>query len=728
MWSNAEKLEYMLKFTDAYETNSSNIYRREAECVDVQLSYLMLPVRPQDLIAGRKGELPIGFWPQNSYGTVGYYCDMKDLKEMQKDLALSQNQVDSLEYLMNFWTGKTTNEKIIACYSREQKTELSHGDFNVEPGIAWPLYRMSGAQMNPEKLLHKGIVGLIQESREKRDGNPDFYDGIASALATLQTLCLHYHKELLDEQDSCSDPDRRRLLSCMAENLEHIAYHRPDTFWQAMQLSYLFFLISGTYNYGRMDEYLGSYYTYDIDNGVITEEFALSLIKSLWELIIERNNKFDGRVILGGRDRKNIADADCFALAAMEASRQLKDVLPQLTLRCYEGMDVRLYEKALGVIGDGTTYPMLYNDEVNIPAVSQAFCLPMDVAADYVPFGCGEYVIYNQSFGTPSGAINLLQGLNEMIYGGPVNILETCTNFDSFYRLYLEKMAHLILLLAKQEKLEYDVCAADAPYLYFSILFDDCMERGKAVFEGGIRYLGGTMEAYGNTNTSDSLTAIKKLVYDQKQITPKQLAEALSHNFDGYEEIRTMLLSAPKYGNDDSDADSMAVRFHEDICRIISQCKDEAGLHSYLMVVINNHMNTTFGLTTGSSADGRPGFTYMANANNPTGGMDKNGITALLNSLVKLHPNGHAGSVQNMRFSREMFSSLLPKTKGLLAAYFLNGGAQAMITVLNRGDLEQAMVEPEKYQNLIVRVGGFSARFVELSHDDQLELLSRTLY
>lgn len=728
MWSNAKKIEYMLKFTDTYKANSGNIYRREAECVNVQLSYLMLPVRPQDLIAGRKGELPIGFWPQNSYGTVGYYCDMADLKEMQKDPALTQCQLDSLESLMDFWKGKTTDEKIVSLYSKEQKTELSHGDFNVESGIAWPLYRMSGAQMNPEKLLHKGIVGLIQEAREKRDGNPDFYDGIESALTTLQSLCLRYHRELLKEQSSCPDSHRKLLLSHMAENLEQIAYHKPETFWQAMQLSYLFFLISGTYNYGRMDEYLGSYYAHDIDNGMITEEFALSLIRSLWELIIERNNKFDGRVILGGRDRQNAADADRFAMAAMEASRQLKDVLPQLTLRCYEGMDECLYEKALEVIGEGTTYPMLYNDEVNIPAVSQAFCLPPDVAAGYVPFGCGEYVIYNQSFGTPSGAINLLQGLNEMIYGGPVNCLETCPDFDSFYRLYLERMAHLILLLAKQEKLEYDICAADAPYLYFSILFDDCMERGKAVFEGGIRYLGGTIEAYGNTNTADSLTAIKKLVYDQKQITPKQLAEALSHNFNGYEVIRTMLLSAPKYGNDDSYADSMAVRFHEDICRIISQCKDETGLHSYLMVVINNHMNTTFGLTTGSSADGRPGFTYMANANNPTGGMDKNGITALLNSLVRLHPDGHAGSVQNMRFSREMFSSLLPKTKGLLAAYFLNGGAQAMITVLNRGDLERAMVEPEKYQNLIVRVGGFSARFVELSHDDQLELLSRTLY
>lgn len=728
MFQNAEKLQHMMTFTKIYKENSDNIYRREARCIDAQFSFLMLPVRPQDLFAGRKTELPIGFWPQNSYGTVGYYCDRTSLEEMKKDPSLTQDQLDDIDYLLKFWKGKTTDEKIYAQYNEEQRTLLSHGDFNVEPGIGFPLYRMSGAQMNPEKLLANGIVGLISDIDARHDKNPDFYDGVKSALLTLQSICLRYEKELLAEKEHCEDLHRTAKLTQMAENLHHIAYEKPTTFWQAAQLSYLFYLFSGTYNYGRMDEYLGSYYCHDIDSGIITEDFALSLIISLWELIIERNNKFDGRVILGGKDRRNIKEADRFAFAAMEASRRTKDVLPQLTLRCYAGMNEDLYQKALEVIGEGTTYPMLYNDEVNVPAAATAFRLPEETAQEYVPFGCGEYVIYNKSFGTPSGAINFLQGLNTMIYGEGRNYLEECTDFDTFYDCYMKRMAHYIELLACQEKQEYDVCGADAPYLFFSILFDDCLDRGKAVFEGGVRYLQGTLEGYGNTNTSDSLTAIKTLIYEQKLITPRKLAQALEANFEGFEDIRSMLLAVPKYGNDDPTADTIAVRFHDDICNIIRDCAEKADLHSYMMVVINNHMNTTFGLTTGASADGRPGYTFMANANNPTGGMDKNGITAMLNSLVKLRPDHHAGSVQNMRFSKEMFTKLLPKTKGLLATYFMNGGAQTMITVLNRGDLEKAMVEPEKYQNLIVRVGGFSARFVDLSKDDQLELLSRTLY
>ena len=260
-------------------------------------------------------------------------------------------------------------------------------------------------------------------------------------MQTLRSICLRYQKEVLEEEKRCTDPKRCTQLSDMVVNLEQIAYRTPETFWQAAQLSYLFYLLSGTYNYGRMDEYLGSYYTHDLDAGVITEDFSYELLTSLWEMIIERNNIFDGRIVLGGKDRKNLEDADRFALAAMEVSRRTKDVLPQLTLRCYEGMNETVYQKALEVIGEGTTFPMLYNDDVNIPCAANAFSLSEEIMQNYLPFGCGEYVIYNQSFGTPSGAINFLQGLNSMIYDGEKNYLLECPDFESFYTAYLKKNA-----------------------------------------------------------------------------------------------------------------------------------------------------------------------------------------------------------------------------------------------------------------------------------------------
>lgn len=402
MFTNSEKIQHMMHFTKTYEENSHNIYLREARCLEAQFSYLMLPIRSEDLFVGRKTELPIGFWAQNSYGTVGYYCDVPSLLALKEDTALSEKELLSIDYLIQFWKGKTTDEKIRAQYTPDQNKYLSHGNFEIEAGIGWPLYRMSGAQMNPEKLLNKGICGIIEEAEKLRSGNPDFYDAVKSAMQTLQTICLRYRQEILNQKDLCKDTQRLKELSNMADNLEEIAYRTPKSFWQAAQLSYLFYLLSGTYNYGRMDEYLGSYYTHDLDTGTITEEWGLSLLTSLWKLIIERNNIFDGRIILGGKDRKNLEYADRFALAAMETSRRTKDILPQLTLRCYTGMNETVYQKALEVIGEGTTFPMLYNDDVNIPAVANAFNLPTDIAQEYVPFGCGEYVFITKVSAPPA--------------------------------------------------------------------------------------------------------------------------------------------------------------------------------------------------------------------------------------------------------------------------------------------------------------------------------------
>ncbi len=723
-----EAISYMMEFTVTHAAFPDNIYMREAMCLKKQLEYTMLPPKETDLLVGRKRELPIGFTPQNAYATVGYYCEESPLLQMAGDPDVSPQDRAVVTELITYWKGKTTTEKIKASYTQDILTHVCLGNYETDSGTAFALYRMSGAQMDPQKLLDNGLDSLIEYISGMSEKNPPFYEAAVFVLRTFQDLCSSYHELLQQYAGQASLPDTKKNFSDMARDMLHIAHKKPETFRQAAQLTYLYNLVSGTYNYGRMDEYLGNYYAHDLDTGLLSEETALSIIKNLWTLMIARNKVFDSRVILGGKDRKNIEAADRFAMAAMEASRQLKDVIPQLTLRCYEGMNPAVYDKALHVIGTGTTFPILYNDDLNISCVAEAFSVPLSEAETYVPFGCGEYVLYNKSFGTPSGIINYLNELNNMIYGEDTNYLKSCPDFSSFYTAFLSRLRKIISALAHQEKLEYEICAKDAPYLYYSILFDDCLTRGKPVFAGGIRYLGGTLEGYGNINTSDSLTAIKKLVYEEKKISPDQLALALKCNFEGYEEIQKQLLDAPKYGNDNAYADDIAVQFHTDTCNMIRDCKEQAGLASYLEVIINNQVNTTFGIHTGASPDGRPGYTYMANANNPTGGMDKSGITALLNSLVKLSPRRHAGSVQNMRFSPEMFGPLLSKTKGLLSAYFHNGGSQTMITVLNRGDLEQAMIHPEKYQNLIVRVGGFSARFVELSKDVQLELLSRTLY
>ncbi len=719
-----EQLEFLLAFTRAHEALAGDPAAREAECLRLQFEAQLLPPRGNDLLVGRRTEFAVGFAPERLVSGVGYYCDEARLDALQNDPSLGEAERAEIEDLRAYWRGMTTNEKIKACYTPEMRETLTHGPLDKEPGVGFPLYRMAGSQADPEALLCLGVGGLKRRMEEKMPENPPLFGALVAALTDFADICQRYAAQLSLLAET-ADAVRAARLTKMAENLRWISDRPPKTMWQAMQLSYLYYVLAGSFNYGRPDEYLGGYLEADLASGELSEETACALVKNLWELVIERGPAWDGRIALGGRGRKNEPAADRFAMLGLKASHELRDILPQLTFRFYDGMDARLYDKAIEMLGDGVTYPILYNDDVNIPAVMNAFRVDEETAARYLPFGCGEYILYGQSFGTPSGAVNLLHCLNGFIASGALSRYD---DYERFYQAYLSELGRYIALLARQEKLEYDVCTEEAPFLYFTMLYGDCVERAKPMFAGGVRHLGGTLETYGNTNTADSLTAIRRYVYNEKRVGAEELRRSLETDFDGREDLRRLLLAAPKFGNDDPEADETASRLHGDVCGMIRRSAAPAGLDSYLNVTINNSMNTTFGLTTGASADGRRAHTFMANAKNPTGGMDRSGITATLNSLVKLKCDQHAGSVQNMRFTREMFTSLLPKTKALLSAYFAGGGSQAMVTVIGHGDLENAMKRPEDYPNLLVRVGGFSARFIDLDRDVQLELISRTLY
>lgn len=243
-----------------------------------------------------------------------------------------------------------------------------------------------------------------------------------------------------------------------------------------------------------------------------------------------------------------------------------------------------------------------------------------------------------------------------------------------------------------------------------------------------MRYLGGTNETYGNINTSDSLWAIKDLVFERKKYSLRQLHEAVLAGFDGYESIRKDCLACDKYGNDLDTADGMANDLYEYVAKGVRDRGIKEGMQYFLIVISNNQLNTEWGNETAASPDGRLSRMYMNPANNPQGGANVSGPTALLNSLAKFDARYHAGSVQNIKFTPAMFNRHRDVIKTLFRIYFAKGGCHLMVTIVDKGELEDAVVHPEKYPDLIVRVSGFSAVFVNLSPNIQQELLSRVLY
>ncbi len=724
--------QYLKAFTKTYKTHENDdVSLREAYCIQVQSRYAFLPMQNGEQLAGRMRVLPVGFSNEPLLGrSVSWFYDVpRALQALEADGA-TEAEIAEAKEMLAFWETQETRKNLRAAYPEDVAEALPEDIYWEHSEVAFPLYRVVGAYMDYEKLMQLGIGGLKAEVEACRARMPQecdgFYRGCLIALDALSDVARRY-----------AENARTLKNETLADALERIATDRPETFLEAIQLAWLYSLISGVLNYGRMDDYLGGFLARDLDEKRIEEEQALDILCCLWRLIDERKTVFHGRVIIGGRGRKNEADADRFAMLAMEASRIVAEAEPQLSLRFYEGQDPALMQKALDVIGEGKVYPMLYNDDVNIPSVEKAFCVPYAEAEEYCFFGCGEYVINHKSIGSPNGIINLLKALEvtlfngtDMLYGKPCGLkkgdFKSFETFEDFYAAYREQLAYYIGILARQERQEYAYCAEVGSFLFISMLMDDCLARGKSLLNGGVKYLGGTLETYGNINTANSLYAIKTLVFEQRQIEKQTLLDALRANFEGYEAERELLLNAEKYGNDQDGVDALAVELHEYVCNTVRNQK--VGLHSYMVVIINNEANTVLGRFTGASADGRKAREPMANANNPAGGTDRNGVTAMLNSLVKLKTDIHAGAVQNMTFSPELFNENRPILEALLKTYFRNGGQQCMINVLRRGDLEDAIAHPERHQSLLVRVGGFSARFVTLSPDVQREIASRTLY
>jgi pyruvate-formate lyase len=745
-----EEVKLYGQFTETYKKYKDNHGLREVECMRIQYPIWLRSIEAGDRFAGR-GEFDqaIGVSPQPNCNKLGYFLNEKAAEELQKNNDLTAENQQKLNELIQFWKKEETAYKTREAYPEKMAKVLPSDNWTGEPGIAFPLYRMSGTQMNYDKLLQTGIPGLKQEinSYKKRENKGSkayrLYDNMERALELFKEIC-HYYADMAAKTRQKAKRSQQQELTEMENILRKIAISKPQTLREAIQLSYLYCQFSGSLNFGRIDEYLGDFLANDMEKGRLDEESAIELIGDYWKMISYRNRMFDSRIIMGGRERRNKKNADLFSLYAMKAMKRVQTTTPQMSFRFSPSedpdyMNSRLMEEALNTIEAGTTYPMLYNDDVNIPAVEYAFQLPYKEAAQYTPFGCGEYIIFHKSVGTPSGVINLLQALLVTLHNGidpktgkrmglALGKPSDFKTFDQLFKAYKKQVEHYVEQLAYQEELEYRKAAEDNPYLYFSMLYNDCLERGKPIFEGGVRYLGGTLEAYGNTNTSDSLVAIKELVYKQRQFSLEEMVSILDANFKGHDQARKKMLQAPKYGNDNPIADQLRVEVDRHVCTTTREMRKKTNLHSYLIVIINNQANTIMGRHTAASPDGRKAWTYMANGNAPSPGMDQNGLTAMLNSRVKPNPKLHAGAVHNLKFSKSMFTEHRAKLKAALKTYFEMGGQQAMINVINKGDLKAAMENPEEYQNLVVRVGGFTAKFVDLPKDVQMEVLNRTIY
>lgn len=734
-----------LEFTETYKRyRDEHPAIREAMCLKTQYPGLMGPIQPGDVFAGGQAEDRITYFgvmwfamlpSRQGPGKQGGYCFDFSARDRYQDSSADRKAIGELE---DFWSRECTPAVMRANWDEDLVEYVMARPAVVGGGCGWLV------APDLDRLVQRGIPGLIADVERRieraHDGNePDeFLRGLRMALDTLVDVCRHYEAQAKELMASTGDVEERCRLQTIAESLSGIVDHAPENLHEAMQLVWLYVLMTNAKHpeLWRPDVAFGDLYVQDIEQGRLTEDEALGLVMGLWRQIRLHGDPAVSRMVICGKGRRNEENADRFALAAMEATRRRREVIPQLTLRFYDGQNPSLMSKALDVLGEGCIFPMLYNDDAIIPGVAKALNVSLKDAERYHPAGCGEYMLAGCSPSLLNCAMSVPKALDAALRNGfnsegarvgPQTgdaASFTCYEdlWDAFGKQVDYGLEHAARIHAVNDRTYPEVCS----FLFGSLLTDDCLERGRPLLDGGVLHQGACVMGHGFTNTADSLMAIKRLVFGQSAYTIAEVLAALDADFVGYEELHKALADCPKFGNDDDDVDPILA----ETWRRISQASARAGARhgmGFLTVSSVNPGGYHMGTQCGATADGRRCGMPFAIGHAPTAGQDKRGITAFLNSVTKADP-ACGGLATNVKISRDYFARSRNKLEAMFAAFFANGGQQASVTVVNQEDLAAAMREPEKYPHVLVRVGGWSARFIDLTREVQEDILQRTAY
>ncbi len=593
-----------------------------------------------------------------------------------------------------------------------------------------------------------GMIGLIGDSKKAHRDEPDRVDFLDSMQATLEALQVRIrkHADLAEELKGTEGYDDERL-AFIAKNCRQLADGKPETFAQALQLVWMIhtsFLFEGRYAMalGRMDQYLYPFFRADIDNGTLNAESALELVENTLVKICERRAFFGGddvvNICIAGVDADGENATNELSYIVLAAVGNINNPGPNLSARISPKTPDNFLDACLKVIGTGLGYPALMNDDVNRAALrrygydekdvnnfSMVGCIENLITGCQPPWSDGrfdtprfiEYVLHNGEGLEPSA-----KGLNT----GDVSEITSMDEFMKRLETQLEKGARDYVNGFNSYNDIKDPENYTQPFL--SCFCQNCIERGLDINMGGAKYPsvhGAALMGVGTT--ADSLAAIEKVVFVDKEATMAEIAEATKNNFEGYEALREKLLAAPKYGNNDDFVDKYAVWFVNFLNDEFDKYKTRDGGGFYTAMAANTS-NIYAGMAIGATPDGRLAKEPLSDAASPTYGRDTHGATTTVLSVTKPdYTRVACGTVVNQKFSPSMFSDeKRPKLLTLIRTYFARGGQEMQINSTSPEVLRAAMDKPEDYQSLVVRVSGFSAFYVTLGREVQLDILHRT--
>ncbi|GAA4650984.1 hypothetical protein GCM10023116_32670 [Kistimonas scapharcae] len=673
------------------------------------------------------------------------------------------------EQIVPFWTGRSVDEVCEALYR-----EAGIWEFSGETYVSDLSYHQinGGGDTCPGfdvLLVTKGMNGIKADAEARLATlsmeNPADIDKIYYYKAAMETCdgVMAYARRIADHARTLAgretDPARRAELLTIAEVNDNVPANPPKTFQEALQAVWtvesLFEVEENQtgLSLGRMDQYCYPMYAADIESGRLTRDQALELMQAfiikcsemMWMSSELGAKYFAGyqpfiNLTVGGQKRTGGDACNDLTYLMMDAVRFIKVYQPSLACRIHNQSPQEYMEKIVEVVKAGMGFPACHFDDSHIKMMLRKG-FDFEDARDYCMMGCVEPQKSGRIYQWTSTGYTqwpivfefiLNRGrmtLYNSVQGIDTGSLDSFRTFEDFEAAVKVQIAHIVKLSAIGTVISQRVHRDMAPKPLMSLLVEGCMESGKDVAGGGAMVNHGPGLIFSGLATyADSMAAIKKLVFEDRKYTLEQMRDALEANFEGYEQLHRDCINAPKYGNDDPYADEFAREVTE---WTEKECRKYQMLYSTMShgtLSISN--NTPIGELTAATPNGRKAWLPLSDGISPSQGADKCGPTAVIKSVSQMNVESmNIGMVHNFKFLKGLLDT--PEGKNglitLLRTASILGNGQMQFSYVDNDVLLKAQKEPEKYRDLIVRVAGYSAYFVELCKEVQDEIISRTV-
>jgi len=577
-------------------------------------------------------------------------------------------------------------------------------------------------------LGFKGILDKIQKNQEKFKKAGE--EKKAAYLRAAEKVCLaimryikkHAQKaRLLAEKET--DETLKKNYLVVAKVMDNISENPPSNFHEAVQWTWLFMMLDRMWGhgngYGRLDQFLKSFYYKDKGEGCLTREEARNLIAELFL-------KYGGNYFaLGGKD-KNLKDATnelswvCLEAYDMIGGYNCFGVL------WHKDIDKEFFAYACDIVrryGSGT--PALLN--YNVMRESELYSGYKEEDAWNVSYsGCQWYTVPGKEYSDHDmNCIVIIKCLKNAL---KIACEKNIQSFNEMWELYCEEVDKAIRALVDLKNAQYQLQPLIWPEIVTSFLMHGCIENGRDVTDCGVPYNFTSFNVLGLANVADSLYAMKKLIFEERKISLSELKKALEVNYEGYEDVRQMLLNAPKFGNDENEVNKTAKMVVDRLRNTGEKYKNCRGF-CLRPSLFHFEGYAVAGPEIGATPDGRKKEEPLAQGANPMHGRNQKGVTATARSLAKLCFE----KLQGGPFQLEMDPSLLQAqgnpsklVETIATSYFEMGGVHIFFNIVSTETLKKAMKHPEEYGDLMVRVTGYSTHFVHLDRRLQEEIIART--